>query len=90
MAHTLDNDIKFSQPGIYQIQVLGSVPPELWDFFDGETDRISIDKNGKVTTTLKMHVRDQAELSGLINMFYDWRLVLLYVKMEGLINNTEQ
>ena len=90
MAHTLDNDIKFSQPGIYQIQVLGNVPPGLWDFFDGETDCISIDKNGKVTTTLKMHVRDQAELSGLINMLYDWRLVLLYVKMEGLINNTEQ
>ena len=82
MAHTLDKEIKFSEPGNYHIQVLGSVPAELWDYFEGETDQVSEDQNGKVTTTLKMHVRDQAELTGLINMLYNWRLVLLSVKMD--------
>ncbi len=82
MSQTLDKEIKFSQPGNYHIQVLGSVPPALWDYFEGETDQVSTDENGNVTTTLKMHVRDQAELTGLINMLYDWRLVLISVKMD--------
>ena len=82
MSQTLDKEIRFSQPGNYHIQVLGSVPPMLWDYFEGETDQVSEDENGTVTTTLKMHVRDQAELTGLINMLYDWRLVLLFVKMD--------
>ena len=82
MSQTLDKEIKFSQPGNYHIQVLGSVPPELWDYFEGETDQVSADENGNVTTTLKMHVRDQAELTGLINLLYNWRLILLSVKMD--------
>ena len=82
MAHTLTKEIKFSQPGNYHIQVLGSVAPELWDYFEGETDQVFEDQNGKVTTTLKMYVRDQAELAGIINMLYNWRLVLLSVKMD--------
>ena len=80
MAHTLDKELKYSQPGIYHIQIIGSVPPELWDYFEGETDLVSTDKNGNITTSLKMHVRDQAELAGLINMLYEWRLILLSVK----------
>ena len=82
MSHTLDKEIKFSEPGNYHIQVLGSVPPMLWDHFEGETDQVSADERGNVTTTLKMKVRDQAELTGLINMLYNLRLVLLSVKMD--------
>ena len=86
MAQTLNKEIKFSHPGNYQIQVLGSVPPKLWDFFNGETDQVSEDGDGKVTTSLKIYVRDQAELTGLINMLYEWRLVLLSVRMDGFID----
>lgn len=82
MARALNKELEFSQPGIYHIQVIGNVPSELWDYFEGETDQVSSDVNGRVTTTLKMHVRDQAELTGLINMLYDWRLVLVSVTMD--------
>ena len=86
MVQTLNREIKFSHPGNYHIQVLGSVPPKLWDFFNGETERVSEDGDGKVTTSLKIYVRDQAELTGLINMLYEWRLVLLSVRMDGFID----
>ncbi|NJN26354.1 MAG: hypothetical protein HC819_10425 [Cyclobacteriaceae bacterium] len=88
MAHTLNTEIKFSNPGIYHIRVQGHVRQELWAYFEGEVDNIIKDDSGKEKTTLKVHVRDQAELAGLINMLYDWRLVLLSVKMEGLPEDT--
>ena len=90
MANTLDKEIKFSQPGIYHIQVLGIVPKEFWDYFEGETYQVSADINGKVMTSLKIPVRDQTELSGLINMLYDWRLILLSIKMDGYTGESGQ
>lgn len=88
MAHTIYSEIKFSNPGIYHIQVQGHIRQELWDFFDGEVDQIIKDDNRQDTTTLKVQVRDQAELTGIINMLYDWRLVLLSIKMDGLPEDT--
>jgi len=81
------NTSHFINPGIYHIQVQGKVSQELWDYFEGETGLISCDADGQVTTDLKVRVRDQAELIGLINMLYNWRLDLLSVKMEGLPND---
>lgn len=82
MSQTQNKKIKFSQPGNYYIQVLGIVPTVIWDYYEGKTDHLSTDESGNVTTTLKMYVRDQAELSGLINALYNWRLVLLSIKVE--------
>jgi len=82
MSQTLDKEIRFSQPGNYHIQVLGRVPLALWDYFEGETDHVFQDQEGRTTTSLKVYVRDQAELTGLINMLYDWRLVLISVKLD--------
>jgi len=87
MTKKILDKIKFSNPGIYHIQVLGNVSDEIWDNFEGETEQVKEDDKGQVTTLLKIYVRDQAELSGLIHMLYDWQLVLLSVKMEGHIEN---
>ena len=76
--------IQFSNPVIYQIQVLGKVHQGIWDYFEGKIDHIEEDENGQVTTSLSVHVRDQTELSGLINLLYDRRHVLLLVKMSRL------
>ena len=73
--------IKFSGPGIYHIEVMGDVSHEIWDYFNGETKQIMED-DGEVITFLKVQVRDQAELAGIIKLFYDWQLVLLLVKRE--------
>lgn len=89
MSDTQHKQINFSDPGIYHIRVQGNVRQELWDYFEGETGQIKKDESGQVITTLKIQVHDQAELSGLINLLYDWRLVLLSVKMDGLLDEAE-
>ena len=61
---------------------MGKVSHEIWYYFNGETEQIK-EINGQVITSLKIHVRDQAELAGLIKMLYDWQHVLLMVKIEG-------
>lgn len=75
-------EIKFSGPGTYHIQVMGKVSNEIWNNFNGEAELIK-ETNGQVITSLKIHVRDQAELAGLIKMLYDWQHVLLMIKIEG-------
>lgn len=81
MSGELQKEIQFSNPCHYQIRVLGIVHQDLWDYFEGKIDCIEEDKNGRITTSLSVHVRDQTELSGLINLLYDWRHVLLLVKI---------
>lgn len=89
MTLKLKNEIKYTQPGSYHLRVLGSIPTQLWDYYEGKTDQVIVDKNKNVITTIKMHVRDQAELSGLINMLYNFRLVILSVKLDGIDEDKE-
>ena len=84
MSGIPQNGIQFSNPVDYQIQVLGKVHQDIWDYFEGETDHIEEDEYGRVTTYLKVHVRDQTELSGLINLLYDRRHVLLLVQISRI------
>ena len=90
MAEPPKADLSFSNPGDYRIQVLGKVDEGIWECFEGETEEIGEDTGGRVTTTLSVHVRDQAELSGLINTLNDWRLVLLSIKVNDMTDHTER
>ena len=81
-------EIKFSGPGIYQIQVIGAVSQEIWNCFDGETEQIE-EVDGQVISSLKIHVRDQAELAGSIKLLYEWQHILLLVKIERQNEKTE-
>ena len=78
----MPSEIRFSGPGIYQIQVMGEVGQEIWDYYTGETEQVK-NLNDQVFTSLKIHVRDQSELAGLIKLLYDWQVVLVRLKMEG-------
>lgn len=89
MNDKINKGVSFSNSGTYHIRVLGNVCQELWDYFDGETEQVEEDNNGQITTSLRMHVRDQTELSGLIRMLYDWHLVILAVIIEGINDNKE-
>ena len=82
------NEIKFSGPGIYQIQVIGEVSQEIWNYFEGETEQIK-KVDGQVISSLKIQVRDQAELAGSIKLLYEWQHVLLLVKIERQDEKTE-
>lgn len=84
MTTALNKEFKFSHPGTYHIQVAGSVSPALWNYFEGEVEQVSQDKRGNVKTSLLIRVRDQAELTGLINLLYNYQLILLSVKVDGL------
>ena len=81
-------EIKFSGPGIYQIQVMGEVSQEIWNCFDGETEQIEKVED-QVISSMKVRVRDQAELAGLVKLLYDWQHVLLLVKIERQEEKTE-
>ncbi len=84
MTEIPQQNMPFSNPGHYRIEVLGKVNEGFWDYFEGVTNEVKEDKYGRVTATLSVHVRDQAELSGLINMLHDWRLVLLSIRVDDL------
>ena len=88
MSDNSPSEIKFSGPGIYHIKVMGEVSHEIWDYFNGETEQIK-NLNGQVITSLKIHVRDQTELAGLIKMLYDWHVILVLIKMEGHFEATQ-
>lgn len=87
MTNNSLNEISFSNPGIYRIDVLGNILLNLFNHFDGEIGQVIEDENGMIITSLKVRVRDQAELSGLINMLYNLRLVLLSVNVERCSKN---
>lgn len=89
MTDKILHDIAFSNPGVYHIQVLGKVNHEIWEYFEGETEQVIADNKGQVITSLKIHVRDQAELSGIINTLYNWQLVLISVKIDGISEEME-
>ena len=80
-----NNDLKFSNPGIYHIQVIGNFPKNLLENYDVEIENLE-EKSGKTTTSMRIEVRDQAELTGIINAIYDSRLVLISVNYENFIS----
>lgn len=81
MSVSIHKQIKFYEPGNYRLQIQGSVPSDFWNFFEGRVEKVASGRNGMVRTTLELHVRDQVELSGIINLIHDRRLVLLSINI---------
>ena len=82
MSYKLREEIRDLQRDTYRIEVLGKVRPEVWDHFDCEIDRITEDKTGEIVTSILVRVRDQAELTGVINLLNNWRLIIVSVNRE--------
>ena len=82
MSYKPREEIRDLQRNRYRIEVLGKVRPEVLDHFDCEIDRITEDKTGAIVTSLLVHVRDQAELTGVINLLNNWRLLIVSVNRE--------
>lgn len=89
-AQAMHREINFASPGIYNIQVLGTVGEELWDYYDGKAVEVIDEVTGKLRTSLLVRVQDQAQLSGLIKLLYEWRLVLLSVNIEETAQSESQ
>ena len=77
----------FNRPGNYRIRVLGSLD-ESWSerLGDLHITTSSLKDQGPVTE-LVGPIRDQAELSGLLNTLYELHLTLLSVEMLEAENN---
>lgn len=82
MPNKVQKEIRVPELNRYRIEVLGTVRPEVLDHFDCEIDRITEDKTGEIVTSLLVHVRDQAELTGVINLLNNWRLLIVSVNRE--------
>jgi len=74
-----ENEMSFGGEAIYEIQVVGSlnkIPSDIAD--DKQIETIQLSDN-KYKHSIKCFIRDQAELSGLLNTIYDIHLTVLSV-----------
>ena len=74
----------FSAPGFYRIEVQGDVPSNKSDLFGGMgIFASSLNEKTERVTFLQGKVKDQSELSGILNSLYELHLSLLSVKYLG-------
>jgi hypothetical protein len=73
--------MKIYQPARYCITVEGHLDQNLSDCLGGMTVTTNFSADQAVITTLVGRVRDQAELSGVLNTLYEFHLPLLAVKI---------
>lgn len=70
----------FEKPGIYHIRVIGSMGENLSKRLGGMSITTDDDHDFEKVTSLVGKMRDQAELSGVLNMLYEQHYTLLYVE----------
>ncbi len=80
---TLKSSFSFSMPAIYQIKVLGKVPPSWSERLSGMNMSYEETETGLVTTLIGK-LSDQAALSGILNSLHALHLSVLSVEK---INN---
>ena len=74
-------DVKLWTPATYRIKVQGYLDESKSDFLAGMTVTTSSQGDQGLVTTLVGRLRDQAELSGVLNTIYGLHLPILLVEM---------
>jgi hypothetical protein len=72
--------VKFWNSGIYKIQVQGMLDPKYSDRLAGMQISSIKNKDAPEITTLIGYLRDQSQLSGVLNYLYELHLPILLVK----------
>ncbi len=72
--------LQFEKSGKYRIEVIGYLDDHWSDRLAGMQISTSSSANESTVTTLIGHLRDQAQLSGVLNSLYDLHLPLLLVE----------
>jgi hypothetical protein len=70
----------FNRPGEYRIRVLGFLDERWSERLGGLRITTSSLKDQELVTVLVGQMRDQAELSGVLNTLYEYHLTLLSVE----------
>ena len=82
------NEIKFSGPAEYIISIQGNLPESLANNIAGLRGLSVSETDKNITTSIRLKIKDQAELSAVINNLYEWRYAILLVKCENTsLNN---
>ena len=75
-----EEHLKLWTPATYRIEVEGEVPESWFDRLGGMRITTRQRKNQSTVTTLTGRVRDQAELTGVLNTLYELHLPILSVE----------
>lgn len=78
-SHTV-KDLKLWTPATYNIKVQGYLDESRSDFLGGMTIITASQGDQGEVTTLVGRLRDQAELSGVLNTLYEFHLRILSVE----------
>jgi len=85
---TSDRPLRFDSPASYRIVVQGVIPEMFHSYFEGmKIDNIKNPK-GSERTAITASLKDQAALTGLINMLYD--LHFLIIRVEHITDEISQ
>jgi hypothetical protein len=79
-ASNLKGNIKFEKPGKYRIVVQGRIDQSWSDRLGGMHITTRKGEEDAPKTTLPGHLRDQAQLSGVLNSLYDLHMSILVVE----------
>jgi hypothetical protein len=75
------NDLSFGGPAVYRIVVQGSLSDRMASHFEGMEITATQRANQSEQTTLTGLIRDQAELSGLLDTLYGMHLAIVRVEI---------
>ena len=73
----------FGGPGLYRIVVQGLLDPSDADRLGGMTITTETDEGQAPVTTLFGRLKDQSQLSGILNTLYEMHLTILTVHAEA-------
>ena len=82
--------VDFEKPGKYRIDVRGQLDDRWSDRLGGMRITKSGSEDESHVTTLVGHLRDQAQLSGVLNSLYELHLPILLVEFLQDNNGAEQ
>ena len=75
--------VTFREPGLYRIVVQGLLVPSDADRLGGMTITTETDEGQPPVTTLAGRLKDQSQLSGILNTLYEMHLTILTVQAEA-------
>jgi hypothetical protein len=75
-----EHQVQFTSPGVYRIEIQGHLEASWSDRLAGMQITVSETEDGTATTTLVGHLRDQTQLSGVLNSLHDLHLPILLVE----------
>ena len=74
-------NFSFSKPAIYQIEVLGELPPDLHEIFGNMDISTKTEEATRPITLLTGKISDQTALAGILSALYESHITLINLKI---------